>query len=314
MKEIGGYLELGGFFNKAYHDKAIALNTATNAIIYLVKAKKINKLYVPYYMCDCLDKVKNYCEIEYYRINKDFTPNFNIKLKSDEYLYVVNFFGMFDNSDIEKYKEEYNNIIVDNVQAFFQMPVSGVDTVYTCRKFFGVPDGAYLYTNTKLEEDIPEDKSKERFSFLLGRLEEDASSNFGDYKKNEEVLLNLDLAYMSKLTKLILNAIDYETIKEKRSNNFKYLNEKLKDSNGLTLKNIEGAYMYPYYTENAEILRKRLIENKIYIPILWPNVLEQDKNTLEYNYANNIILIPCDQRYDINDMQYILDLLSKFKQ
>ena len=314
MKEIGGYLELGGFFNKSYHDKAIALNTATNAIIYLVKAKKINKLYVPYYMCDCLDKVKKYCEIEYYRIKNDFSPDFNAKLKDNEYLYIVNFFGIFDNPAIEKYKEKYNNIIVDNVQAFFQMPVDGIDTVYTCRKFFGVPDGAYLYTNAKVEEDIPEDKSKARFGYLLGRLEEDASSNFRDYKVNEELLLNLDLAYMSKSTKLILNTLDYETIKKKRSNNFKYLNEKLKDSNGLTLKDIEGAYMYPYYTNNAQTLRKKLIENKIYIPILWPNVLEQDENTLEYKYANNIILIPCDQRYDINDMEYIIDLVSEFKE
>lgn len=314
MKEIGGYLELGGFFNKAYHDKAIALNTATNALIYLIKAKKIDKLYVPYYMCDCLDKVKKYCEIEYYRIKEDFAPDFNIKLKDNEYLYIVNYFGIFDNSEIEKYKDRYNNIIVDNVQAFFQMPAHGVDTVYTCRKFFGVPDGAYLYTDVTLEEEIPEDKSKEKFGYLLGRLEEDASSNFTDYKKNEELLLNSDLAYMSKSTKLILNALDYDTIKKKRSNNFKYLNEKLKDSNGLTLQDVEGAYMYPYYTNNAEILRKKLIENKIYIPILWPNVLELDKKTIEYKYANNIILIPCDQRYDINDMQYIMNLLNEFKQ
>ena len=314
MKEIGGYLELSGFFNKAYHDKAIALNTATNAIIYLIKAKKINRLYVPYYMCDCLDKVKKYCEVEYYRIKEDFTPDFNINLKENEYLYIVNYFGIFNNSDMKKHKEKYKNIIVDNVQAFFQMPVDGIDTVYTCRKFLGVPDGAYLYTDVKLEEDIPEDKSKERFGYLFGRLEEDASSNFSDYKKNEELLLNSDLAYMSKSTKLILSALDYETIKKKRGNNFKYLNEKLKDSNELSLKDIEGAYMYPYYTNNAETLRKKMIENKIYIPILWPNVLEQDKNTLEYNYANNIILIPCDQRYTLEDMQYIINLLNKFKQ
>ena len=194
MKEIGGYFELGGFKNKQYHENAIALNTATNAVIYLIKAKKIKKIHLPYYLCDCLDKIKKYCEVEYYRTNKNFTFYFDKKLEKNEYLYIVNYFGMLDNITIEGYKDKYKNIIIDNVRAFFQMPVSGVDTIYSCRKFFGVPDGAYLYTNANLEENILEDKSKERFGYLFGRLEENATSNFKNYKDNEELLWNLDLA------------------------------------------------------------------------------------------------------------------------
>lgn len=311
MKEIGGYFELGGFIKNTYHDRAIALNTATNAVIYLIKAKKIKKIYIPYYMCDCLDKIKQCCEVEYYRIKEDFTPDFYIELKNNEYLYIVNYFGMFRNENIDEYRKKYNNIIIDNVQAFFQKPVNGIDTIYSCRKFFGVSDGAYLYTDTKLDEFIPKDNSKDRFRYLLGRLEETASSNFEEYKKNEELLLNLDLAHMSNSTKLILNSMQYDIIKQKRTENYRYLNDKLKDSNGLKLKNIKGAYMYPYYTENANELRKKLIDNKVYIPILWPNVLKQDKNTIEYKYADNILLIPCDQRYTISDMEYICKIIKE---
>ncbi len=311
-EEIGGYLEIGGFLNKPYHDRAIALNTATNAVIYLIKAKKISKIYIPYYMCDCLDKIKKYCQVEYYKIKEDFTPDFNVELNENEYLYIVNYFGMFNNNDIEKYKIKYENIIVDNVQAFFQMPVNGIDTIYSCRKFFGVSDGAYLYTDVKLQEDIQQDKSKNRLSHLFGRLEENASANFQAYKDNEKILENLDLSYMSNSTKLILNAQQYDIIKKIRTDNYKYLNEKLEASNGLKLKNVEGAYMYPYYNNNAEKIRRELINNKIYIPILWPNVLEQDESTLEYRYANNIISLPCDQRYDIEDMNKIVNLILKF--
>lgn len=311
MKEIGGYFELGGFFDKSYHNKAIALNSATNAVIYLIKSKKIKKIYLPYYLCDCLDKIKQYCEVEYYKIKEDFTPNFYYKLKNNEYLYIVNYFGIFTNHNIENYKKIYNNIIVDNVQAFFQKPVKGIDTIYSCRKFFGVPDGAYLYTNTELKESIPRDKSKDRFKYLFGRLEEDANSYFEDHKNNDKLLLDIDLAYMSKSTQLLLNAMQYDIIKKKRTNNYKYLNEKLKSTNKLVLKDIKGAYMYPYYTTNADKIRKKLIDNKVYIPVLWPNVLEQDKNTLEYKYANNILPIPCDQRYNIDDMRYIIKIIEE---
>lgn len=314
MKEIGGFFELGDFKNKSYHYNAIALNTATNAVIYLIKAKKIKKIYLPYYLCDCLDKIKEYCKVEYYSIKDDFSPDFNTKLETNEYLYFVNYFGMFNNIDIRRYKKIYNNIIVDNVQAFFQKPLKGIDTIYSCRKFFGVPDGAYLYTDTVLKDDISQDKSSDRFRHLLGRVEETATSNFESYKNNEELLLNLDLAYMSKTTELVLRAIEYDIVKKKRTDNYRYLNRQLKESNKLAVKNIKGAYMYPYYTENTEKLRKKLIENKIYIPILWPNVLEQDKSTLEYEYAKNILLIPCDQRYNIKDMQKIINLINELKQ
>ena len=64
-----------------------------------------------------------------------------------------------------------------------------------------------------------------------------------------------------------------------------------------------------YLEKNVQI-RKRLIENKIYIPILWPNVLtENNEDSIEYKYANNILPIPCDQRYGIEDMKKIIKLI-----
>ena len=57
------------------------------------------------------------------------------------------------------------------LKAFYQYPVNGVDTLYTCRKYFGVPDGGYLYTDTKLNDDLEIDISYERMEYILGRYE-----------------------------------------------------------------------------------------------------------------------------------------------
>ena len=55
------------------------------------------------------------------------------------------------------------------------------------------------------------------------------------------------------------------------------------------------------------MLRKKLINSKIYIPTLWPDVLELcEKDSIEYNYAQNILPIPIDQRYNDKDMDYII--------
>ena len=51
-------------------------------------------------------------------------------------------------------------------------------------------------------------------------------------------------------------------------------------------------------------LKKRLAEKKIYVATLWPNVLKCD-GALEKDYAENILPLPCDQSYDVNDMKRI---------
>ena len=71
--------------------------------------------------------------------------------------------------------------------------------------------------------------------------------------------------------------------------------------------------MYPLrLQESVQVLRKCLIERKIYIPFLWPEVLDDaDKDSTAYKLADNILPLPCDQRYTIEDMKYMLDELEK---
>ncbi len=313
VKEIGGYFELSGFYNSVYHDNAIALNTARNCLIYIIRSKKIKKIYIPYYLCDSVNKASSYCEIEYYAISNNFLPAFEKKLEKNEYIYIVNYFGILSNSTIIQLREKYKNIIIDNVQAFFQKPVKDIDTIYSCRKFFGVPDGAYLYTNNILKEELDEDYSKDRFKHIFGRTEKNAEDYYSDYRDNEQLLEKLPIRKMSKSTRLILSGIDYEKVKQIRTENFKYLNNELKQINNLKLENIEGAYTYPLYLDDARHIREILIKNKIYVPILWPNVIEENKDTLAYNYAVNILPLPCDQRYGYSEMQKIVDIVNKEK-
>lgn len=61
------------------------------------------------------------------------------------------------------------------------MPVEGVDTIYTCRKYFGVSDGAFLYTDTKPQRNLPQDESYDRMHFLMGRYERSASEFYNEY-------------------------------------------------------------------------------------------------------------------------------------
>ena len=81
------------------------------------------------------------------------------------WLYIVNFYGQLSNEYLKIWKQRYDRVIVDNAQSYFQMPVEGMDTLYTCRKYFGVADGAFLYSDTRLSKEIPLDESFERMHF-----------------------------------------------------------------------------------------------------------------------------------------------------
>lgn len=55
-------------------------------------------------------------------------------------------------------------------------------------------------------------------------------------------------------------------------------------------------------------LRKSLQQSKIYVPCLWPDTLKHaDESSAAYQLAENIVPLPCDQRYTIKDMDYILE-------
>lgn len=309
MKEIGGYFGLEEFLGSELYSDAIPLNTGRNALLYLLKARKIKKLYIPYYLCDCVSDVcvRNGYEYENYHISDDFLPIFHKTLGDGEYLYIVNYFGRIGTEKAQSLKEKYGNIIFDNVQAFFQKPVQGMDTIYSCRKFFGVPDGAYLYTDARLDEEIETDRSAERMKHVLGRFEGLASDYYADFQQSDESLYGLPLRYMSPLTRNLLRAIDYESVSRRRKENYERLQKALGAENQLDAPSPEGPYCYPFYCENGTAVRHALAQKKIYVPTLWPNVLsDENAGDLEKNYTANILPLPVDQRYDAEDIMRIV--------
>lgn len=313
MKEYGGYIELETFQGNMIHDNAIALNCGRAALEYLCKIKKAQKLYLPYFLCSSVPNLCKKIGVEYncYHINENFEPIFNQTLGKDEWLYIVNFYGQLDNNYLTAWKQKCGRVIVDNAQSYFQMPAEGVDTLYTCRKYFGVADGAFLYTDTKLNRDIPQDESFERMHFLLGRYERSANEFYNEYVANNKLFATEPVKRMSRLTENLLRGIDYESVAKKRQDNFEFLDEELGNLNELKLKSVYGAFMYPLLIRNGVAVRKKLQKEKIYIPTLWPNVLEEyPKDSLEYHYAADILPIPVDQRYGIEDMKYLVEVIK----
>lgn len=313
MREVGGYIEFEHYSKPMLHNNAIKLNCGRNALAYLIESKKIQKILFPIFMCDSCESIFKQYDVTVRRYNIDF--NFRpkeIDLDDNEWLYVVNYYGQHSNEYIKSLKKKYDRIIVDNAQSYFQMPVDNVDTIYTCRKFFGVSDGALLYTDQVLKRNILYDESFERMRFLTGRFERTASEFYSEYVANNEIFDNQPIKYMSKLTENLLSSFEYDKIRKKRYENFVYLHKKLESINLLNVNIPDGPFMYPLYIEKGDEVRTLLQKKKIYVPILWPSVYDFcNEENLEYDMARNILPLPVDQRYCEETMSYICEEVFK---
>ena len=173
MKASGGYFELELHKGKHYHDNAKRLNTARNCFEYVLRARHYRKVYFPYYTCEVMLEPINKLGIDYefYHINELLEPVLLPGLKANEAFLYTNYFGL-KQSCVKRLADMYGNrLIVDNAQAFYAEPLSGIDTFYSARKFFGLGDGAYLYTDKDLQKDFEQDNSYDTLTHLLKRVD-----------------------------------------------------------------------------------------------------------------------------------------------
>lgn len=314
MKPIGGYFELELNNYGEYPKNAIALNTGRNALEYILRVYKFIKIYIPYFTCEVILEPLNKLGIQYefYHLTLNLEPKINSIEKFAALLY-TNYFGVLDDK-VNVIVKKYTNVIIDSCQAFFSKPNnSALATFYSCRKFFGVPDGAYLYIKKKLRRKFEQDTSESRLSHLIKRIEYGPEAGYKDFRNNDSSLCGQPIKTMSYLTRRILSSVDYGKVEERRKENFLYLHEHFGKINEFKFKytNKIIPMVYPLLIDGGSSLKKKLIDNRIFVATYWPNVKNWvDKTSFEYYLANNLVALPVDQRYILQDMKRIVRTIN----
>mgnify|MGYP003133282639 FL=1 len=313
MKEIGGYFELELNEGAEYHNNSIRLNTGRNALEYILLANNYNKIYLPFFICDSLlEPLRRHdIEVDFYLIDDQFEPIFDFSTIEDAsgFLY-VNYFGLKD-SFVHSLKQKCKNLIVDNSQSFFSKPEPNTDTFYSARKFFGVPDGAYLYTNKPLPFPLDMDQSYNRCLHLLMRKDIGPQPGYGSFLQNEHYLCNQQIKKMSRLTQAILCNINYEKIRKRRIENFNFIHENIASTNKLKLSTdaVYSPMVYPYWCTDKG-LKDRLHKNKIFTATYWDDVKKRrTADSLEYKFTEEIVYLPIDQRLTKRNVALILKII-----
>ncbi|MFZ4263642.1 hypothetical protein ACFRAE_16500 [Sphingobacterium sp. HJSM2_6] len=313
IKPIGGYFELQIENCLSYHPSLIALNTGRNALEYILRIRKYSTIFIPFFTCDVLLEPLKKLNVAYYfyQLDRDLNPIIDFELGEHTCMLYTNYFGI-KSETVELLSKSIKNLIIDNAQAFYAYPLENVDTFYSCRKFFGVPDGAYLYTTLDVHLNLQVDHSISRFSHLIKSIDFGIEEGYVDYLDNNKLLENNEIKKMSMLTQKLLAGIDYVKCAEIRRKNFNYLHKNLSKINMLKLNFVieEVPMVYPLLIEDCGI-KERLINNKIFVATYWPNVFDWiDTNRFEYFLSNILIPLPIDHRYTILDMREMLNVLN----
>ena len=129
---------------------------------------------------------------------------------------------------------------------------------------------------------------------------------------------------MSDYSRKILAQQDEESNTKRRKENFLYIYEGIQN-----LKTVRPAFVsidrlsgvplsVPVYVEDRRSFNKFLASRGIYTQLLWskPPYIKKHitaDEVTEYIYGH-ILSLPCDQRYDIEDMKQMVDAICTYEQ
>lgn len=336
-KVIGGEFEidLSNIKDSCNFGHSITFSTGRAAFFHILKLLNSNygykKILLPDYLCESIIDAVKKCRLQFdfYNVNFDLSINFeslNSIYSNDHIVLFINYFGCIDiENNISIIRKSFSDacIISDNVQAYYAMnKLSKADFSFTSfRKTFPTPDGAFVNSLWKGLDILTESNTFLASKALGGILKFSARNN----DLNDHLYLNffdegeknIDSSYfspMSEFSKLIFSGLDLDKIAAVRRENAIFLLKGLREINVdpiiADIKNYVPLFV-PIRIPNRDEVRRRMFLERIYLPVHWPNPKNLKLNRAGELSTSELSLI-VDQRYSINDMEKVLNMLVKF--
>ncbi|MBN4081758.1 hypothetical protein JYU23_01375 [bacterium AH-315-C07] len=311
MKPIGGFFELEqGTKDELYHLEALPLTSGRACFNYILQQFNPAHVHVPFFCCDSLlvPLTENNIQYTFYHIDEELNPINLDSVGNNELIVYINYYGLKNNTVQTLIKKFRDQLVIDNTHAFFERNQLKNWSFNSTRKFFGVPDGGYLY-GPKLESANLERNDDLIIDHLVLRLEGKQEESYQHYLNNEDMIKH-EILGMSEYSEKLLGKVDYEAIKHIRQSNFEHHEKRLSSYNKLNITGkSDGVPCYYPFLIDAPIDRNILFEQQIFIPCLWPDVINREIEEFEFekSLARNILPLPIDHRYTIADCDTVVD-------
>jgi hypothetical protein len=314
-KPIGGFLGLEIPRRDSVmplHGGSMALSTGRACLRAILEEVKPRRVHLPFYICEVVLDQLSSCGVEavFYELDAKLEPANIPAPQPDEMLLAVNYFGL-QGEQVRLIASQFGErCIVDNAQAFFDTAPGGCWTLHSARKFFGVPDGAYLSAPRDVDlRPLPARVPDARHLVsLLEGAQQEAFRQFAAY----ETGLDGEPRHMSRLSRELLAGCDYEQVANARRDNYRVLQSALASYNLFDATLPDGAVPLAYpLLLRGDVDRERLFERALYVPTFWPGLIGRVAPgfAFERGLASRLLPLPVDQRFDDSDMNEVVQRL-----
>lgn len=321
--EMGGYFELDLPILEDIHPEAIGYQSARAAIRAVLECSKAEKIFIPAYICESIIQVcrDSGLKLVTYELNEVLYPkvDFEDKLNNALVLY-VNYFGICQ-YNIKKLlrKIPKDKLIIDNSHALFAPHLGELATIYSPRKFVGLPDGGLLKASQSLKISPPEVEdigSLNRMNYLFTRLAYSAKEGYEGFNNARLSLENSRPLKMSRLTTRLMQSISWSKTAERRKKNYALMAKELDSINSFPqLKSDnEVPLCYPLMLSGYDVtnIKLALSQANIFTPTYWLDAVIRIKaNSIEYKLIKNTLFLPIDQRLDAADIKLICKQVTR---
>jgi hypothetical protein len=315
MRPIGGFFELelppgAG----PYHRGATTLTSGRACLRLALSALRPARVHVPFYACDAVLEPLGAEGLPwtFYPVDQRLEPAGGLAPALGDVVVVVNYFGV-KGAAVRAQAEQFGGaLIVDDTQAFFEIGYPGIWSFNSARKFFGVPDGAYLYAPLPVDGPAVRN-SAPAWHHLIRRLEGRHEEAFRRFAAAEGHMTS-EPRGASVGAERLLAAIDYPAAAARRRANFALYEVALGWANRLALPLPSGAVplCYPFLPDRA-VDRHLLYERGIYAPMYWRDCLDRPGVGFEWerDLTARLLPLPLDQRYGANDIDRVVATVTE---
>lgn len=320
---IGGYfsLERGNGKGLPLLEVATKYQSARTAMATVLEIVKPKTVWVPHYICAAVTEMLSSkgLKTQGYALCDGFGVPSDLALEAADWLVCVDYFGISGaacDDAIARYGRE--RILVDASQSLFHRPRPGVTTVYSVRKFVGVPDGGLIIGPHILPVPTMADEAASitRSQHLLTRASGQILKGYTQFQNAEASLSGPESQAMSTLTTHMLAAIDFDQVRHQRVANFSNLATALRDQgfNIPALPHDAVPLCCPVCDVDGKRMQQKLLSQNIFTPTYWSDTALPEDDNVGFALRDRTVYLPCDQRYGAAEMARIARTLQSFKE
>lgn len=303
---------------------------------------RVKSVLLPAYICDSviLPFEQGGYELSYYDVDKYLKPTDIESIKNSNvgvFLH-MGYFGFSTNeilSDlISSLKSESVITIEDVTHTLFSQQNKSMESDYiigSIRKWFGIPSGGFLASDKIMKIDLLDANVDlinirklslhQKFEYMNSGNESIKSTYLSGFNRAEHIFDEDIKPYkIDHESEVIVKNLNNKELQSARQRNYAFLLKQLRGVDGIVVlfddvENDVTPLFFPIYVKNnRDELRRKLIENEIYCPVHWPipKQVNGHLNITTKNIYDSILSIPCDQRYQIEDMRRIINEIVSF--